>query len=99
MGSHLARRRGLPGAREGRDDETGDGTVGEVRSFRPLDRIRLTWQAPDWDHESIVQVAIRAKGAKTLIRFHQERLANAAERERQRQHWSAVMDEVLAALE
>jgi uncharacterized protein YndB with AHSA1/START domain len=70
---------------KGASYETIEGTVGEVRSFRPLDRIRLTWQPPDWDHESTVQVAIRAKGATTLIRFHQERLANAAEREQQRQ--------------
>ncbi|MEL7209726.1 MAG: SRPBCC domain-containing protein, partial [Actinomycetota bacterium] len=28
--------------------EADDGTVGEVRSFRPHDRIRLTWQPPDW---------------------------------------------------
>ena len=78
--------------------ELADGTVGEVRSFRPLDRIRLTWQPPDWDHESTVQVAIREVGAKTRITFHQERLADADERERQRTHWAAVMDRVQAAM-
>lgn len=79
--------------------ETDDGTVGEVRSFRPLDRIRLTWRPPDWDHDATVQLAISPKGSKTTIRFHQERLADAAERERQRAHWSAVMDRVVAALD
>jgi uncharacterized protein YndB with AHSA1/START domain len=78
--------------------ETGDGTTGEVRSFRPLDRIRLTWQPPGWDHESTVQVAIRGDASKTMIRFHQERLADAAERERQRTHWTGVMDQIVAEL-
>jgi uncharacterized protein YndB with AHSA1/START domain len=77
---------------------TRDGTVGEIRSFRPLDRIRLTWQPPD-GHESTVQVAISGRGPKTRITFHQERLASAAEREQQRKHWSAVMDRIEAALE
>lgn len=71
--------------------ETGDGTVGEVRSFRPLDRIRLTWHPKDWDHESTVQVAISPMKTGTSIRFHQERLADADERERQRDHWSSVI--------
>jgi hypothetical protein len=58
----------------------------DVRSFRPLDRIRVGWKG------TIVQVAIsRAKTGTTVV-FHQERLAGADERERQRAHWSAVLD-------
>lgn len=78
---------------------TDDGTVGEVRSFRPQDRVRLTWRPEDWDHDSTVQVAVRAaSGTRTMVRFHQERLADAAERERQRTHWQSRMDAVVAAL-
>jgi hypothetical protein len=33
-----------------------------------------------------------------MVRFHQERLADAAEREQQRAHWRAVLDAVVAAL-
>jgi hypothetical protein len=43
-------------------------------------------------------VAISDRGAKTRITFHQERLADADERERQRAHWAAVMDRIVAAL-
>lgn len=85
-------------AEVGTSYELDDGTVGELRSFRPLDRIRLTWQPPDWDHESTVQVTVVAKGDRTRIGFHQERLADADERERQRAHWSAVMARIVAAL-
>jgi uncharacterized protein YndB with AHSA1/START domain len=79
--------------------ETAEGTAGEVRSWRPLDRIRLTWQPPDWDHESTVQVVVAARDDRTIVTFHQERLADAAERERQRTHWQNVMEQIVDALE
>jgi uncharacterized protein YndB with AHSA1/START domain len=80
--------------------ETEAGTAGQVRSFRPRDRLRLTWQPVDWDHESTVQVTVTpVAGDRTRVVFHQERLANAAERERQRRHWKGVMDALVAALE
>ncbi|HZA04128.1 MAG TPA: SRPBCC domain-containing protein [Propionibacteriaceae bacterium] len=80
--------------------ETAAGTAGEVRSFRPRDRVRLTWQPVDWDHDSTVQFTVRpVTGDRTRIVFHQERLADAAEREQQRTHWQGVLDALVAALE
>lgn len=58
----------------------------DVRSCRPLDRIRVGWKG------TIVQVAISPAKTGTTVRFHQEHLADADERERQRAHWSAVLD-------
>ncbi len=72
--------------------ETSDGVVGEIRSFREEDRIRLTWQPPEWDHDTTVQIALDDRGAKTGVRFHQERLASAEEREQQRRHWKSVAE-------
>ncbi len=84
----------------GQGYETAEGTVGETRSHRSQDRIRLTWQPADWDHETTVQVAVVADGPdRTMIRFHQERMTSAEERERQRTHWRGVMDAVTAALD
>ena len=84
----------------GRPYQTSDGTSGEVRSFRPLDRVRLTWQPEDWSHDSTVQFTVsRTTSGRTLLRFHQERLADATEREQQRAHWKAVLDAVVTALE
>ena len=80
--------------------ETETGTAGQVRSFRPRDRVRLTWQPEDWDHDSTVQFTVTpVAGDRTRVVFHQERLADAAERERQRRHWQGVMDALVAALE
>lgn len=74
---------------------TAAGVTGEVRGYRPLDRIRVTHGT------TTVQVALRptADGDRTSLRFHQEHLASAEERERRRAHWNRVMDEVAAALD
>jgi uncharacterized protein YndB with AHSA1/START domain len=80
--------------------ETEAGTAGQVRSFRPQDRVRLTWRPVEWDHDSTVQFTVTpVAGDRTRVVFHQERLVDAAERERQREHWQGVMDAVAAALE
>lgn len=79
--------------------ETAAGVVGEIRSFHLENRIRLTWQPPDWDHDTTVQLAIRADGDRTKLTLHQERLANAGERERQRTHWTQVAAKLTAALD
>jgi len=72
--------------------ETPDGTTGQIRSYRPGDRLRLTWRPQDWDHDSTVQVAVSATGRKAVVRFHQERLANEPERNHMRDHWRAALD-------
>ena len=99
----LASQRGLAiwlgeGVRlEGRPGETyttSDGTTGDIRSFHPRNRIRITWQPVDWDHDSTVQVAVSAAGERTRMTLHQERLADADERERQRAHWKRVADQL-----
>lgn len=71
-----------------------DGTTGEVCSFRPHDRIRLTWRPPGWSHDSTVQVALSGGSRSTTVRFHQERLDSSTERELQREHWRTVLDQL-----
>ena len=79
---------------KGEPYRTADGVTGELRSYRPLDRIRLTWHPEAWDHESTVQIALDDKGDRTRIVFHQERLADAEERKLQRAHWETVAKQV-----
>ena len=83
---------------KGESYQTNEGTRGELRGFRPLDRIRLTWQPVDLDHDTTVQIALDDKGDRTRIVFHQERLADAEERERQRDHWKSIAAEVASRL-
>ncbi len=81
-----------PGAERRARYKTKNGTVGEVRSFRVCDRIRLTWRPKDWDHDSTVQVALTPAANGTAIRFHQERLASEQERNAMREHWQGVLE-------
>lgn len=83
----------------GAEYETANGTVGEIRSYVENDRVRLTWRPGDWDHDSTVQVRLSgATGTKTTLRFHQEWLSGAEEREEQRAYWQDVTERVVAAL-
>ncbi len=80
--------------------ETADGASGEVRGYRPGDRIRLTHRAPGSTRDTTIQVAVsraRAEG-KAVLRFHQERLSDASERAHRREHWKQVMAHVADAL-
>ena len=79
--------------------ETADGVRGETRSFRELDRVRLTWQPPGWRHETTLQLTVSPAGAgRARLGVHQERLADAEEREQQRTHWRAVINTLVKAL-
>jgi uncharacterized protein YndB with AHSA1/START domain len=82
----------------GAEYETANGTVGQIRSFVEGDRVRLTWRPSDWDHDSTVQVRLSGSGSRTTLRFHQEWLAGAGEREEQRAYWQDVTERVVAAL-
>jgi uncharacterized protein YndB with AHSA1/START domain len=72
---------------------TDAGVTGEVRGYRPGDRIRVTYG------DTTVQVAVSAAGGgRSVLVFHQERMESPEERERRRAHWQRVMDRVADAL-
>ncbi|QYX80158.1 SRPBCC domain-containing protein [Streptomyces akebiae] len=74
--------------------ETDAGIAGEVRGYRPGDRIRVTYG------DTTVQVAVSAAGGgRSVLVFHQEGMAGPEERERQRAHWQRVMDQVAEELD
>lgn len=79
--------------------ETTAGVRGKTRSFRERDRIRLTWQPPNWAHDTTLQLTVRSAGAgRAMHGVHQQRLADAAEREQQRRHWQGVITALVEAL-
>ncbi len=58
----------------------------DVRSHVPLNRIRFGWRG------TIVQVRVAPAKTGTTVTFHQEHLTDAEHRDRQRDHWTAVID-------
>ena len=86
---------GLPEV-AGEPYRTADGATGEVRSFRPGNRARVTYQPPGRPAPTIVQVALSGRETKagpvTSVGFHQEHLADEAERTARKAHWAGVLD-------
>lgn len=73
---------------------TQEGTRGEIRSFAPGKLVRLTWQPPHFALPSVLQIYLIPSGNKTSVRFHQEKLADAATREEMRTHWRSVLEKL-----
>lgn len=84
----------LSSPRRGSAYRTDAGVAGEVRGYRHGERIRLTYGP------TTVQVTLTpAEGGRTVLRFHQERMADARERERQRAHWRRALAAIAEALD
>ncbi len=77
---------------------TKEGTSGEVRSVRPLDRVRLTWQPEGRAAPATVQVVVAPSPRGCSVRFHTDHLASEDEREAMRTHWREVLDRLDSAL-
>lgn len=81
--------------------ETTTGTTGEIRTVSRGECLRLTWQPADRDEPTTLQVTIaspRNNETKTVVRFHHERLADAAERHAMQIHWQSVLDQLGAVI-
>jgi uncharacterized protein YndB with AHSA1/START domain len=85
---------------EGRAIWLGEGEAphGEVRSRRPEDRIRVTWQPAGRETPATAQVVLREGASGTRLNFHTEKLESAEDRERVREHWKGVLDRLEAAI-
>ncbi|MFI6642759.1 SRPBCC domain-containing protein [Streptomyces sp. NPDC050504] len=84
-----------PALERGAPYRTADGVTGEVRGYRPEERIRATHGSTTFQ----LALVPSADGARTALRFHEEHLTSAQEREERRAHWRRVMERVAEALE
>ncbi len=82
----------------GQQYRTAENVRGEIRSLRPHDRVRLTWQPANRDDHATIQIALTPAKTGCTIRFHTERLSDRDERERMRSHWRRIADEIEAAI-
>lgn len=76
-----------------------DGTMGQVTVYAQLSHMRLTWQPPQWQRPSIIQLRVMPHGDRTVIAFHQEQLPGPAEREERRAFFLEAMERLEAMLE
>lgn len=80
---------------------SGDGAPrasGEVRVVKPGDRLRMTWQRPDWPAPATLQITLSQSGAeRTAIQAHMEKLPDADAREAMRIHWREALERIASA--
>ncbi|WP_193103723.1 hypothetical protein [Brachybacterium sp. FME24] len=62
-------------------------------------RVRMYWTPVALDHETVFQVTLLEASAGTTIAIHQERLVDAVERQSLLEQWTAILDDLVAALE
>ena len=75
---------------------TSDGPHGVVRSYHPLEQLRVSWHADDDAPASLVEMDLRPSGDGTEIVVRHERLADGSSVDL-RQHWSQAVDRLAAS--
>lgn len=74
--------------------QTNNGTTGEIRSFYPHKRLRLTWQPSEWTNQSTLQLHLLDKGDRTALRFQHEKLADIHQRNQMKEHWRNILQNI-----
>jgi uncharacterized protein YndB with AHSA1/START domain len=69
-----------------------DGAVGVVRSYHPLEQLRVSWHSTPDSPASIIELDLRADGDDTILDLHHERIGDTAERERLEVRWRAGLE-------
>jgi uncharacterized protein YndB with AHSA1/START domain len=75
-----------------------EGTVGEVRVYKPWSHLRLTWQPPGWARPSLIQVRVIPAKSGTTLSFHQEHLKDGAARTEMKGRWERVIEALTGKL-
>jgi uncharacterized protein YndB with AHSA1/START domain len=75
-----------------------DGSYGVVRTFHPLEQLRLTWHAPGGAPGTMIEVDVTPVPSGTRLRLWHEGLT-AAGRELMRTRWSAHLHALLRLAE
>jgi uncharacterized protein YndB with AHSA1/START domain len=76
---------------------TASGATGEIRSVYPQQKLRLTWTPKGRDSATTVQIYMlcpRNQANKTNLQFHQEKLADANERQAMKEHWRGALSAI-----
>ena len=86
------------GTHKGEPYTTREGTTGEIRSYNDGSLIRMTWQPPDWDFASTLQIRVLPAKTGSTISIHHEKVQSGEQRQAMHHHWSDVMDKLGALI-
>jgi len=85
----------VPGFRTevGHEYESKEGIFGKISVAIPYQKLRMTWQRPEWESPSRLQLYIMSTNAgKTTVSIHQEMLEDVYMREVMRRHWEEMLN-------
>lgn len=71
-----------------------DGSYGVVRSYHPMEQMRLTWHADAHAPATLVDLRLTAEGRDTRLDLRHERLDDAALRRGLPQHWDEALSRI-----
>lgn len=79
--------------------EREDGIFGEIRTLKPGERIRFTWQEGDDSPRTVVQMQLVGRSNGTsILAFNHEKLTDGRAKEQIREHWKSALERVFEGL-
>jgi uncharacterized protein YndB with AHSA1/START domain len=71
-----------------------DGTYGVVRSYHPMEQMRLTWHADEHAAATLVDLRLTPEGSQTRLDLRHEHLGDAALGQGMPQHWDEALGRI-----
>ena len=73
-----------------------DGSTGVVRSYHPLEQLRVSWHADDYAPATLIEVDLVPDGDSTTVRVQHDGISDAGQRAALESRWSARLDDLAA---
>ena len=71
-----------------------DGSHGEVRSYHPMEQVRLSWHADEHAPATLVDLRLTSEGAGTRLDLRHEHVEDAALGQSLPQHWDDALGRI-----
>jgi uncharacterized protein YndB with AHSA1/START domain len=71
-----------------------DGTHGVVRSYHPMEQVRLTWHADEHAPATLVDLRLTSEGGATRLDLRHERLADSVLSQSLPQRWDEALGRI-----
>jgi uncharacterized protein YndB with AHSA1/START domain len=71
-----------------------DGSYGVVRSYHPMEQVRLSWHADEHASATLVDLRLSAEGGSTRLDLRHEHIDDAALGRSLPQHWDEALSRI-----
>ncbi len=73
-----------------------NGSSGVLRSYHPLEQLRVSYHPTPGSAPSIIEVDLRGENSVTVIELRHDRIVDDMQRESLQEHWNAALDALVA---